>query len=334
MKAIVLLSGGLDSTLAARIMRDFGLELIALTTVSPFCLCNHTAGAGCFHSSAAAARTLGLKFVAIDVSAQLLELVKKPTHGYGSNMNPCIDCRILLFRKAKEILEKEGASFVITGEVAGQRPMSQKIKTMKLIEEESGLEGLVLRPLSAKVMEETVPEKEGWVSREKLYAISGRGRRPQMALAEELGINDYPCPAGGCLLTDAGFSRRLKDAMKHGNPALPDVHLMKVGRHFRLSPQARLIVGRNEKDNARLENLAQEGDYIFLPDENTAGPTALGRGSFTDEIIERACRITARYCDAAAGSAVKIIYKKLPGVHMQSLMAEGAGENELKMMRI
>ncbi|MDD5238644.1 MAG: hypothetical protein PHU96_06790, partial [Candidatus Omnitrophica bacterium] len=258
MKAIALISGGLDSTLATKIMQNLGIELICLNTVSPFCLCNHHSSKGCLYGANSTAKELSLKLVSINVTDEFLEIVKKPRHGYGSNMNPCIDCRILLFKKAKDLMYSEGASFVITGEVLGQRPMSQKLNTMRLIEKESGLQDLVLRPLSARVLEPTLPERQGWVTRDKLLAISGRGRREQMDLARELGINDYPCPSGGCLLTDPQFAARLKNLMKYEELNLNAVQLLKLGRHFRLNDKAKLIVGRDEKENLCLLNLARE----------------------------------------------------------------------------
>jgi tRNA U34 2-thiouridine synthase MnmA/TrmU len=227
-------------------------------------------------------------------------------------MNPCIDCRILLFKKAKETMHREGASFVITGEVLGQRPMSQKLNTMRLIEKKAGLDGLVLRPLSAKVLKPTIPEKQGWILRDKLLALSGRGRREQISLAREFGINDYPCPSGGCLLTDPGFSKRLKDLMQHEQLNLDNIQLLKVGRHFRLSDTARLVVGRNEKENERLLNLARENDYLFFPNDGLAGPTSLGRGKFSEELIKVSCAITSRYCDLDSITSADIIYKKIP----------------------
>ncbi len=312
MKAITLISGGLDSTLATMLIRDLGLELIALNTVSPFCLCNRRSQSGCLYGANSVAKQLGLKLISVDVSEEFLEIVKKPKHGYGSNMNPCIDCRILLFKKAKEAMEKEAAPFVITGEVLGQRPMSQKLKTMKLIEKEAGLSGLVLRPLSAKVLEPTIAEKEGWIARDKLLAISGRGRREQISLAGKLGINDYPCPSGGCLLTDPEFSKRLKDIMKYEEFNLENIQLLKIGRHFRLNDTAKIVVGRNEKENKRLLNLARENDYLFMPTDELAGPTSLGRGVFTKDLIKLSCSITSRYCDLAGNADADIIYRRIP----------------------
>ncbi len=312
MKAVALVSGGLDSTLASRIVKDLGIELIALNTRSPFCLCNRKKEDGsCSHEAARVSQDLGIKLLAVNTSTEFLEIVKKPKHGYGSNMNPCLDCRILLFKKAKEAMREEGASFVISGEVLGQRPMSQRLEAMRLIEKESGLEGLVVRPLSAKVLKPTIPEKMGWIDREKLLAMSGRGRREQMDLAITLGINDYPCPSGGCLLTDPEFSRRLKDLMQCQDLALDDINLLKVGRHFRLASTVKLIVGRNESENKRLEAVRRLDEPFFQP-QDLAGPSALLKGRVEDNsLLERASRIVAKYCDGAT-SETKIKCLKNP----------------------
>jgi tRNA U34 2-thiouridine synthase MnmA/TrmU len=227
-------------------------------------------------------------------------------------MNPCIDCRILLFKKARELMRQEGASFVITGEVLGQRPMSQMRATMRLIEKEAQLTDLVLRPLSAKVLEPTIPEKEGWVPREKLLGLSGRGRKEQFALAGAFGIKDFPCPSGGCLLTDPEFSKRLKDLMRHDHGfTLNDIALLKLGRHFRLDKAAKLIVGRDEEENNQLLNLVLPQDQVLMATPELAGPTAVGRGAFSDELTAQACRIVARYCDRNGNNAVEIIYYKV-----------------------
>ncbi len=334
MKAIALISGGLDSTLATSLMRDSKLELIALNTTTPFCLCNRKGSSGCIHGASTVAKDLGLKLFTVDVSAEFLSIVKKPPHGYGSNMNPCIDCRILLFKKAKELMQAEGASFVITGEVLGQRPMSQKLKTMKLIEDKSGLTGLVLRPLSARVLEETIPEKQGWVQREKLLAISGRGRRDQIDLAKNLGINDYPCPSGGCLLTDPEFSRRLKDLLVHDQFSLKNIYLLKVGRHFRLDKTTKLVVGRNQNENSKLEGMIKEADLLFTPEEQTAGPTCLGRGSFNKELIELSCRIASRYCDSNGRADLDITWRRSGEAEAQTLRVLPLEEDRLVSLRI
>lgn len=334
MKAIALISGGLDSTLAAKFMQNLGIELVCLNTVSPFCLCNRRSSSGCMHGANQAAKQLNLKLVSVDVSEEFLGMVKKPKHGYGSNMNPCIDCRILLFRKAKELMQREGASFVITGEVLGQRPMSQRIAAMRLIDREAGLQGLVLRPLSAKALEPTLPEKEGWIPRDKLLAISGRGRKEQMGMAKEFGINDYPCPSGGCLLTDPEFCRRLKELMRFDVLSLDNVRLLKLGRHFRLSPEAKLVVGRNEEENKRLLNLAGLSDYIFMPQGNVAGPTCIGRGNFNDDLLRLSCRITGRYCDTNGNSGVAIAYRKFPEGREEVLEVQPLSETEITGLRV
>ncbi|MEW6009304.1 MAG: 7-cyano-7-deazaguanine synthase [Candidatus Omnitrophota bacterium] len=305
MKAIVLLSGGLDSTLAAYILKEQEIELIALNFSSPFCLCNKKGG--CSHPAQSVCEKLAIKMMTLDKTKEMLQCVKKPKYGYGSNMNPCIDCRIVMLKKAKEYMQKSGASFIITGEVLGQRPMSQKRNTLLLIEKEADLEGFVLRPLSAKILEETIPEKKGWVDRKKLLTIVGRGRREQMKLAKEFAINDYPCPSGGCLLTDPNFCRRLKDLLKYSPDFnLNDIQLLKLGRHLRINKEYKLIVGRNEKENAALINLRQGADLLFSPDDGIAGPIGLGRGALNQQDKELSCQIIGRYCDKQNGSAIKI----------------------------
>lgn len=310
MKAIALISGGLDSTLAVKLMKDLGIELVALNTVSPFCLCSRKNKDGsCHHQASKVAKELGVKLLLVDTTNEILEIIKNPKYGYGSNMNPCIDCRILLFKKAKELMQKEGASFVFTGEVLGQRPMSQKLKTMMLIEKESGLEGLVLRPLSAKVLEPTIPEKEGWIDRDKLLAINGRSRTEQFALAKEFGINDYPCPGGGCLLADPEYSLRLKDLMRHEGLNAPDARLLKIGRHFRLASRLKLVVGRDETENNQLGVFKNSDDLLFSP-HNLAGPSALLRGDIEDNsVLEFCAGVVAHYCDKATDKT-EIICKK------------------------
>ncbi len=334
MKAIILISGGLDSTLAAKFMQNLGVELVCLNTVSPFCLCNRRSSSGCLHGAAKVAGELKLRLVSIDVTEEFLEIVRRPKHGYGSNMNPCIDCRILLFKKARVLMQEEGASFIITGEVLGQRPMSQKLNTMRLIEKESDLEGLVLRPLSARVLGATIPEREGWVARDKLLAISGRGRREQISLARGLGINDYPCPSGGCLLTDPEFSKRLKDLMRYKQFNANDIQLLKTGRHFRLNPNSKLIVGRNEKENGRLLSLAQDNDYLFMPGDELPGPTCLGRGNFSADLIKLSSQIACRYCDLKDRGSADIIYRIVPEERPRAIKALPIDETGLMLLRI
>lgn len=309
MKAIALMSGGLDSTLAAALVSRLGIELIAFNAGGPFCLCTKKTKTGCVHSAVTVAGALGLKIIQVNTAAEFLEIVKNPKHGYGSHMNPCIDCRILLFRKAKEVMASEGASFIITGEVLGQRPMSQRLAAMKLIDKEANLEGLVVRPLSAQVLDETIPEKMKWIRREDLLAIQGRSRKEQFVLAQSFNIVDYPCPAGGCLLTDPSFSVRVKDCLLYGELSLDNLPLLKTGRHFRLSNKAKLVVGRNETENTRLENLANDSDLLFIS-EDVPGPVGLVRGNFNSADYNEAASIIASYCDVEKGEDVTILLKR------------------------
>jgi len=308
MKAIALLSGGLDSTLAAKIVMEQGIELEALNFLTVFCTCTNR-GETCL-ASQKAVNALGIPLKVFNVSDEYLNVVKHPKHGYGSNMNPCIDCRIFMLKKAKVYMEEAGASFIVTGEVLGQRPMSQRRDAMRLIEKEAGLEGYILRPLSAKFLPVTIPEKEGWINRETLPEFQGRSRKPQIKLADHYGIRDYPCPAGGCLLTDPQFAKRMKDLMLYSpNFSLNDIHLLKIGRHFRLSHNLKLVVGRNEEDNKKIQTFAQEGD-ILLKALQHPGPLSLLRGEPNGIEIEKAASITVRYGKAKDLKRVEVLYKK------------------------
>ncbi len=333
MKAIILLSGGLDSTIAAELMSREGLELFAVNFKTPFCLCDHKAAAGgCGSLSRKAADAIGIELKIINAADDFLEVLKNPKHGYGANINPCIDCRILFFRKSKELMNEIGASFIITGEVLGQRPMSQFKRQMDIIEKKSGLEGLVLRPLSAKLLPPSIPEKMGWVNRERLLKIEGRSRKMQIALAKEFGINDYPCAAGGCLLTYSGFARKIKDLIDHDELNLSNIQLLRVGRYFRLSEEAKLIVGRDEKENKSLAIFAREGDLVFSP-LHIQGPLGIGRGIFDSDIINLSCKIVARYSDHDDKNSVEISYRKIPEAE-NSLITNPLGEDELKKFRV
>jgi len=332
MKAIALLSGGLDSTLAARVVMEQGIELEALNFVTVFCTCTNR-GATCL-ASQKAVETLGIPLKVFNVSEEYLSVVKYPKHGYGRNMNPCIDCRIFMLKKAKTYMAESGASFIVTGEVLGQRPMSQRKDAMRLIEKEAGLEGFILRPLSAKVLQVTVPEKEGWVDREKLLRIQGRSRKPQIELAEQYGVRDYPCPAGGCLLTDPGFAKRMKDLMvNRPDFSLNDVHLLKMGRHFRFSRDVKLVVGRNEEENQKIQTFSQEED-ILLKVSNLPGPLSLLRGKPEERDIERAAAITAYYSKGKDLTKVEVTYKRIRDDDYQSLLIPPISRGEVERLMI
>ncbi len=332
MKAIALLSGGLDSTLAAKLILDQGIDLEAINFITLFCTCT-SKESSCLASQKAVER-LGIPLKIFNVSQEFLEVVRHPKHGYGSNLNPCIDCRIFMLRKAKAYMEASGASFIVTGEVLGQRPMSQRRETMRLIEKEAGLEGFILRPLSAKFLPITIPEREGWVDREKLLNIQGRSRKTQIQLAERLGIRDYPCPAGGCLLTDPGFSKRLKDLMTHHPEfTLHDVHLLKFGRHFRLSPEVKLIVGRNEEENQKIRTFAQEGD-ILLKLSSLPGPLSLLRGKAKAGEIEKAATIMVRYSKGKGMGQVEVLWKIMGEEESHPLFVSSLPEEEIEKYMI
>jgi tRNA U34 2-thiouridine synthase MnmA/TrmU len=293
-KALALLSGGLDSTLAIRVIQDQGIDVSALNFVTPFCNCTNKAS-GCKSEAKRVAEKLNVPIKIMSKGKEYLEIVRHPKFGYGKNMNPCVDCRIFMHKAAKEYMKKVGASFIITGEVLGQRPMSQRRDTINIIDRESGLKGLVLRPLSAQLFDPTIPETEGIVDREKLLDISGRSRKPQMKLADDYDMKDYQCPAGGCLLTDAGFTRRLKDIFKHSDDInMIDVYLLKIGRHFRIDNKTKLIVSRNEKEGNKL--IVYSGDaYTLLQPDNVPGPTGLLVGNGSDENIDTALKVLERY---------------------------------------
>ncbi len=331
-EAIALLSGGLDSTLSTKLILEQGVEVEAVNFLTLFCNCTPR-GKTCLVSKSAATK-LGIKLKVFEVSREYLEIVKNPKHGYGRNMNPCLDCRIFMFRRAGQYMRKIGASFLVTGEVLGERPMSQRREAMRIIEKESGLEGLILRPLSAKLLNPTIPEKEGLVNREKLLAIKGRSRRPQIELAEQLDINDYPCPAGGCLLTDPGFAGRIRDLKDHRPDfTLSDVQLLKIGRHFRLGPNTKLVVGRNEEENSRLENLAKDGDLRFYPTE-AKGPMGIERGVLGKNYVLTVSRIIARYSDGNLDEELEIAYNQISENNIKYIVASPMKEEELSILRI
>lgn len=304
-KALALLSGGLDSTLAVRMMLDLGIEVEALNFTSPFCTCTGK-NAGCKSEAVRVAQEFAIPIKVMHKGPDYLELVKNPRHGYGKGLNPCVDCRIYLLRKAKEYMAESGADFVITGEVLGQRPMSQRRDAMRVIERESGLEGLLLRPLSAQFFEPTIPEREGWVDRAKLLSIKGRSRKEQMQLADELDVKNYPCPAGGCLLTELSFVPKVRDVFDHSDELNQrDFRLLKIGRHFRVAERTKVIIGRNEADNNLLEAALQAGETaVTWLDGNT--PLGVVTGQQDQAHIDLAARILLRYTKAEPAAECRI----------------------------
>ena len=282
------MSGGLDSTLAAKLMLQQGIELIGLYLSAPWGCCDVS-------KAAKAARALGMDLRVEKMTQDYITVIRSPKYGYGSSMNPCLDCRIYMFGQARQLMEDWGAAFMVTGEVLGQRPMSQMRHALATIERDAQLKRRVLRPLSALALPPTIPEEEGIVDRSKLYGITGRSRKVQMELARELGILEYPTPAGGCLLTEQEFGDRVRDLFEHQEKiGLDDMELLRIGRQFRVSPQSKVIVGRNEGENRTLEQYLDETRALLIPD-GFPGPSALIVGAVTEEAVQRALQMIARY---------------------------------------
>jgi tRNA-specific 2-thiouridylase len=306
-RALVLLSGGLDSILAVKLLWEQGIEIEAVNFRTNFC------GPA---KARPAAEMLGVPLREENIREEFLEVLKKPKYGYGAGMNPCIDCHALMIKKAGEIMKAEGFDFVATGEVLGERPMSQNKNALQIVEKEAGLGGYLLRPLSAKLLEPTAAETEGLVEREKLLDISGRSRKRQMELASKFGITQYPTPAGGCALTQSGFARRLKELAEHqGDFNAADVDLMRFGRHFFIKDSAHIILGRNEQENQILESAAKKDDILIMP-RDIAGPTALIRGRTTDAAVKKAEELILEFSPKArnlnsSALTFKVIYNRI-----------------------
>lgn len=297
-KAISLFSGGLDSILATELIRRQGIDVIAFNIKTPFTESNSNP-----NQAEQVAKNLGLPIKILKVDKDYLQMLRKPKYGYGKNLNPCIDCKIFILEKAKLFCKEIGADFIFTGEVLGERPMSQHGAALRIIEEEAGLKGRLLRPLSAKLLPETIVEKKGLVNRDKLLSIKGRSRKPQFELAKEYGIKVYPSPAGGCLLTCEEYSRKLQDLFVFKKRVtIADVELLRIGRHFR-SGKNKIIVGRNEAENKFLLANKLKNDYFFeLPD--VVGPISLLQGPKIKRAIKTAAEFTAFYSDSKTNIAM------------------------------
>lgn len=303
-KAVSLISGGLDSMLATRAIIDQGVHVEGINFFTGFCVEGHThairksdKGKEKRNNALWVAEQLGIKLHIIDVIEPYKEVLLNPKHGYGANMNPCLDCKCFMVNKALEWIRENDFDFIITGEVVGQRPMSQRRQTMPVVQKESGAGDLLLRPLCAQSLPETLPEREGWVDRDQLFRFSGRGRKPQIALAKLYGFKDYATPAGGCcFLTDEAYSRKLVDlweARDSRDYELDDIMLLKVGRHIRPRPHFKLIIGREEGENKFMEGYRKQ--FTYLRSVSHTGPLVLIDGETSDDDLELAARITARY---------------------------------------
>jgi tRNA-specific 2-thiouridylase len=288
-KGIALFSGGLDSSLAFKIIEEQGIDVLGVTFETPFF--------GATKAKAAAER-IGLPLTILNITEEHLKMLHAPRYGYGKNMNPCIDCHTLMLKIAGRKMEEEGADFLFTGEVLGQRPMSQGKQSLYVVAKNAGYPDRIIRPLSAQLLPETAPEREGKVDRARLLDIQGRGRKRQMEMAVHYGITSYPAPAGGCLLTDPIFAKRLRDLFdRYPDHSVRDIELLKVGRHFRLSHTTKAIIGRNEMDNHTIERLAVPSDAL-IHIAQFPGPAVLVPGNGDEDARLLAARLCARYSDA------------------------------------
>jgi hypothetical protein len=336
---IGLLSGGLDSALAALVVRDAGAEVSCLHFFTGFCVTGHNSRIGRKNRPIAnhalnVAADIGIPVELVDISDEYLPMVIDPNHGYGANMNPCVDCRIFMLNRAKRYMQEVGADFVFTGEVVGQRPMSQLRRTIELTEKEAGLRGRLLRPLSAQLLKPTEVELAGLIDREKLYDFHGRNRKPQLALAEKYEISEYMQPAGGCcFLTDENYSRKLRDLIETregGALSMHDVYLLGVGRHFRLSPVLKVIVGRDEAENNFLQYYVEGMWCAYATD--FSGPTALVVGEPTGDTFGTIASLVARYCDGKRERSVTVEFHKNGTV--RAFEVEPADDDLIEELRI
>jgi len=322
-RALSLLSGGLDSQLAVCVLREQGLEVAAVTFESPFFSADN---------ARRAARQLDLPLQVIDFTDDIVALVRHPPHGFGAGLNPCIDCHARMLQRAGRLMQEQGFSFLSTGEVLNERPMSQTRASLATVARDSGFGEWILRPLSARRLPETRPEQLGWVDRSRLLALEGRSRRPQIELAARYGLRDYPTPAGGCLLTEPNFCRRLLDLRSH--EGLDDARALRrlgLGRHFRLEPRVKLIVGRNREDNEALRAAAGPEDLV-LSFQQTAGPTALLSARCSEETLRLAAAVCARYCDAPPGADVAV--SATCGGHTRTLRVQALPREQVERLLV
>ncbi|MBW1649966.1 MAG: tRNA 4-thiouridine(8) synthase ThiI [Deltaproteobacteria bacterium] len=288
-KALGLSSGGLDSILAGIFLREQGIYVEWVSFETPF-----------FSAKKAkkASEIVRIPLIIKNITKQYIKMLKNPACGYGKHINPCMDCHAFMFAQAGEMMTQKGFDFLFSGEVAGQRPMSQTKSALRYVEKKSGFDGYILRPLSAKILPETIPEKKGWIKKDNMLNFYGRSRKPQIQLAKTFNITDYPAPAGGCLLTDKGFSDRLKDLFAHQKEYEErEFHLLKHGRHIRIDEKIKIIVGRDQKDNENILSLYSKQKDILIQMKDIPGPVGLAVNGGTKEEIKTAAGICASYCN-------------------------------------
>jgi len=329
-KVVALLSGGLDSQLAVRMMQEQGFEVSAVAIKTPFC--DFDCGRGCGFEIRERADDLNVNLKTVYLGDEYIEMLKHPKHGIGAGFNPCVDCRTMMFDAAKKHMEEIGAEFIISGEVLGQRPMSQHAPSLRTIEKDSGLIGKIVRPLSAGLLPETDPEKNGLIKRENLGMIKGRTRRAQLEMAKKYGIENPPNAGGGCLLTDPTFGLRAKDLFAHTEtPKINDIDLLKVGRHFRFDEQTKFVVGRNKDENEMIKAIALPED-ILLQARDHMGPVSILRGKNAETYVKVASSVTLRYSDAPKGEQASITISK--NNISSEIIAEHAEEESYIKFRI
>jgi len=322
-KGIALFSGGLDSTLAVKVILEQDIEVLGVTYTTPFFSDK---------KAKAAAKIIGLTLTIIDITVEHLKMLKAPRYGYGKNMNPCIDCHTLMLKIAGGIMKDTGADFIFTGEVLGQRPMSQTKQSLHVVAKNSGYQDYIIRPLSAKFLPETKPEIEGKVDRQRLLAIRGKGRKNQIELAGHYGITDYAAPAGGCLLTDPMFSKRLRDLFAYNKDfRIRDIELLKYGRQFRIDDSSKIIVGRNIFENEALQKLSVEGD-VLIHMAQFPGPTVLVPYKSDDTTVLYAASLCALYSDAPKDEDVVALCRKGDISHTILIKAAQREDAERRMI--
>ena len=336
-KAVSLISGGLDSLLATKVILDQGIHVEGINFFTGFCVEGHTHAIRKKdnkpkrNNALWVAEQLGIKLHIIDIVEEYKDVVLNPRHGYGANLNPCLDCKIFMVHKALEWIQKNDFDFMITGEVIGQRPMSQRKATMPVVAHESGAEELLLRPLCAKKLPPTLPEQQGWVDREGLYDFSGRSRKPQIALARQFGFDDYAQPAGGCcFLTDENYSVKLQDLWSNRGQKkydLDDIMLLKVGRHIRPRPEFKLIIAREEGETRFLSGYKNQ--FQSIKTVSHSGPLALVEGATLDEEqLKLACAITARFSKGKDADDVELRYTS-PGHEARNIHVKAMSTDEI-----
>jgi len=327
-KAISLISGGLDSILATKLILEQGLEVIGLTFKLPFLSSDSS-----LETTKEICKKFKIRCRIIDLcnSKKYYNIIRKPEFGYGKNFNPCIDCHLFMLKIAKKVMKEEGAEVIITGDVLGERPMSQRKNILHIMDEKAHLSERVLRPLSAKCLDETKVEKDGIIDREKMMSIQGRSRKEQFKLASIYGINNYPTPGGGCLLTESQFCKKVKDLIDHKSLNDKNVSFLKVGRHFRLNERLKLIVGRSEDDNKRLEALWQ-APQVLLKCKNIVGPSGILCGPSNKRDIMLAASIVASFTKAKGAIIVEYIKRK--NTNSKELLVDAIDNDKRAKLRI